>query len=84
MHGRHGWHGDAGVRDEAGEFPSERKFPTDVLPALLVWFHGVRSPITIVASLVCVFVFWSHRANIKRLRDGTEHRFRRSTSGEAV
>jgi glycerol-3-phosphate acyltransferase PlsY len=55
-----------------------------VLPALLAWFHGVRSPVTIVAVLVCIFVFWSHRANIHRLRDGTEHRFRRSKSGEAV
>ncbi|MDP1892120.1 MAG: glycerol-3-phosphate 1-O-acyltransferase PlsY [Gemmatimonadaceae bacterium] len=55
-----------------------------VLPALLVWFHGVRSPLTIVALLVCIFVFWSHRANIKRLRDGTEHRFGRAKSGEAV
>lgn len=54
------------------------------LPVLLAWFHGVRSPITIVAVLVCVFVFWSHRANIKRLRDGTEHRFGRSRPGEAV
>ena len=55
-----------------------------VLPALLAWMYGVRSPLTIVAVLVCIFVFWSHRANIKRLRDGTEHRFGRSKSGEAV
>lgn len=54
-----------------------------VLPALLVWVRGVRSPITIVAVLVCLFVFWSHRANIRRLRDGTEHRVRRKP-GEAV
>lgn len=54
------------------------------LPVLLAWFHGVRSPITIVAVLVCVFVFWSHRANIQRLRDGTEHRFGRSKPEEAV
>jgi glycerol-3-phosphate acyltransferase PlsY len=55
-----------------------------VLPALLVWFRGVQSPLTIVAALVCLFVFWSHRANIRRLRDGTEHRFGRSKPGEAV
>lgn len=55
-----------------------------VLPVLLASFHGVRSPLTIIAALVCIFVFWSHRANIKRLRDGTEHRFGRSNSGEAV
>lgn len=54
------------------------------LPVLLAVFNGVRSPITIVAALVCVFVFWSHRANIKRLRDGTEHRFGHANPGEAV
>lgn len=54
-----------------------------VLPVLLAWWRGVQSPLTIVAVLVCVFVFWSHRANIKRLRDGTEHRFRRAKPGEA-
>ncbi len=54
------------------------------LPVLLAWFDGVRSPITIVAALVCVFVFWSHRANIQRLRDGTEHRFGHSKPGEAA
>lgn len=54
------------------------------LPVLLTWVNGVRSPITIVAVLVCVFVFWSHRANIQRLRDGTEHRFGRSKPGEAA
>jgi glycerol-3-phosphate acyltransferase PlsY len=54
------------------------------LPVLLIGFNGVRSPITIVAVLVCVFVFWSHRANIQRLRNGTEHRFGRSKPREGV
>lgn len=52
-----------------------------VLPLLLFWLNGASSPMTIVAALVCVFVFWSHRANIQRLRDGTEHRFGRKSSG---
>lgn len=55
-----------------------------VLPALLAWLHGVRSPLTIGAALVCLFVIWSHRANIQRLRNGTEHRFGRSTPGEGA
>ncbi|MBA4072696.1 MAG: acyl-phosphate glycerol 3-phosphate acyltransferase [Gemmatimonas sp.] len=54
------------------------------LPLLLAWFEGVWSPITIVAALVCVFVFWSHRANIQRLRDGSEHRFGRAKPGEVA
>jgi glycerol-3-phosphate acyltransferase PlsY len=52
------------------------------LPLLLAWINGMRSPLTIVAVFVSVFVFWSHRANIARLRDGTEHRFGRGRSGE--
>jgi glycerol-3-phosphate acyltransferase PlsY len=54
------------------------------LPALLAWFHGAQSPLTIVAALVCLFVIWSHRANIQRLRNGTEHRFGRSKPGEGA
>lgn len=54
------------------------------LPALLAGFHGLRSPLTIIAALVCLFVVWSHRANIRRLRDGTEHRFGRAKPGEGA
>lgn len=55
-----------------------------VLPVLL-WFRGgLSSPLTLVSLLVCVFVFWSHRANIQRLRNGTEHRFGRKKSGEGA
>jgi glycerol-3-phosphate acyltransferase PlsY len=54
------------------------------LPVLLAWFSGATSPLTIVAVLVCVFVFWSHRANIERLRNGTEHRFSRRQAGEGT
>ena len=54
------------------------------LPVLLAWRDGVRQPLTLIAALVCVFVVWSHRANISRLRDGTEHRFGRATPGEGT
>ncbi|MBI2409106.1 MAG: glycerol-3-phosphate 1-O-acyltransferase PlsY [Gemmatimonadetes bacterium] len=54
------------------------------LPVLLTWFSGAQSPLTIVALMVCVFVFWSHRANIQRLRNGTEHRFSRRPTGEGT
>jgi hypothetical protein len=36
---------------------------------------GVRSPLFVISALVAVFVFWTHRANIARLRRGEEHRF---------
>ena len=33
------------------------------------------TPLLITVTLVALFVFWAHRANIDRLRAGTEHRF---------
>ena len=33
------------------------------------------APLLITVTLVALFVFWAHRANIERLRAGTEHRF---------
>jgi len=47
------------------------------LPILLAIVGGVRSPLFIVSLLVAAFVFWTHRANIGRLRRGEEHRFGR-------
>jgi glycerol-3-phosphate acyltransferase PlsY len=47
-----------------------------VLPiALLAWRHDPRSPIFIASVIIAAFVFWTHRANIGRLRRGEEHRF---------
>ena len=46
-----------------------------MLPVLLGITVGVRSPVFVISSLVALFVFWTHRANIGRLRDGDEHRF---------
>ena len=40
--------------------------------------YGVTSPITIASAVTTVFVFWTHRANIGRLRRGEENRFRRA------
>ena len=45
------------------------------LPALLLATQGPRAPMFIVSLLVATFVFWTHRANIGRLRRGEEHRF---------
>ena len=46
-----------------------------ILPILLALSIGVRSPIFAISVLVAAFVFWTHRANIARLRKGEEHRF---------
>lgn len=40
-------------------------------------------PLLLTVSLVAVFVFWTHRANIARLRAGTEHRFGKRGKGAA-
>jgi acyl phosphate:glycerol-3-phosphate acyltransferase len=56
-----------------------------VLPpciALESLWHGRTwlSPLIFVSLAVSAFVVWRHRGNIKRLLQGTEHRFKRSPS----
>lgn len=46
-----------------------------MLPVLLAITVGMRSPVFVISVVVALFVFWTHRANIARLRDGEEHRF---------
>jgi acyl phosphate:glycerol-3-phosphate acyltransferase len=47
-----------------------------VLPvAILVWSRDPQSPVFIASVIIALFVFWTHRANIGRLRRGEEHRF---------
>ena len=48
-----------------------------VLPVVLAATSGVRSPLFVVSVVIAVFVFWTHRTNIGRLRRGEEHRFGR-------
>jgi glycerol-3-phosphate acyltransferase PlsY len=48
-----------------------------VLPIAAVATLGTASPVLWVSVLVAAFVFWTHRANIGRLRRGEEHRFGR-------
>ena len=45
------------------------------LPIAIAARDGVRSPLFLVSAVVAVFVFWTHRANIARLRRGEEPRF---------
>jgi len=46
-----------------------------VLPTLLLVTLGPRAPLFFVSTLIALFVFWTHRTNIARLRRGEEHRF---------
>jgi glycerol-3-phosphate acyltransferase PlsY len=47
-----------------------------VLPvAILVLYRDPQSPVFIASVIIAAFVFWTHRANIGRLRRGEEHRF---------
>jgi glycerol-3-phosphate acyltransferase PlsY len=45
------------------------------LPILIGVTLGTRSPLFPISILLAFFVFWTHRANIVRLRNGEEHRF---------
>jgi glycerol-3-phosphate acyltransferase PlsY len=45
------------------------------LPILLAATVGAHSPLFAISVAVALFVFWTHRANIARLRAGEEHRF---------
>lgn len=45
------------------------------LPVFLAVSVGARSPLFSVSLLTGAFVFWTHRSNIERLRNGTEYRF---------
>lgn len=53
-----------------------------ILPVLLAVTIGVRTWPFAISVAVAIFVFWTHRANIARLRRGEEHRFgKRDTTG---
>ena len=49
------------------------------------WFHGKlatgdwNKPLFVFAVFVAAMAVWKHRANIRRLMDGTEHRFTRAS-----
>lgn len=55
-----------------------------VLPLAILAMTGPRSPLFGVALVVAGFVFWTHRANIGRLRRGEESRFSRKTRTETA
>jgi glycerol-3-phosphate acyltransferase PlsY len=47
-----------------------------VLPiAIIALYRDPRSPVFMASVVIALFVFWTHRSNIGRLRRGEEHRF---------
>jgi acyl phosphate:glycerol-3-phosphate acyltransferase len=50
------------------------------LTATLAITKGVTSELFLLALALSVFVFWTHRANVGRLRRGEEHRFGKKAS----
>jgi glycerol-3-phosphate acyltransferase PlsY len=46
-----------------------------LLPLILLVTLGAASPLFVVSAIIATFVFWTHRANIGRLRRGEENRF---------
>jgi glycerol-3-phosphate acyltransferase PlsY len=50
------------------------------LPIAIAAWLGVHATIFPVSIAIAAFVFWSHRANIGRLRRGEEHRFGRKAN----
>ncbi len=50
---------------------------TVTLTLAVALMHGPGSPVFLLSVLIAAFVFWTHRANIGRLRRGEEHRFGR-------
>ena len=51
-----------------------------VLPIAIAIIAGIRTPLFAVSVVVAAFVFWTHRANIGRLRRGEEPRFGRKSA----
>jgi glycerol-3-phosphate acyltransferase PlsY len=49
------------------------------LPIAIAILIGLRSPLFAVSVAVAAFVFWTHRANIRRLQRGEEPRFGRKS-----
>ena len=52
-----------------------------VLPLLIAVTNGLGTPLFAISAAVALFVFWTHRANIGRLRRGEENRFGKQGEG---
>jgi glycerol-3-phosphate acyltransferase PlsY len=52
------------------------------LPVAVAVFRGFSSPVFVAAVVIALFVLWTHRSNIQRLRSGTEKRIGRPGTAE--
>ena len=50
------------------------------IPLFVGLVYGVANVTFVAACAIAAFVFWTHRANIGRLRRGEEHSFRRTSA----
>jgi acyl phosphate:glycerol-3-phosphate acyltransferase len=53
-----------------------------VAVGLSVWFFYDRLVLQVALTVLAALVIWLHRANVKRLLNGTENRFGRKKTGE--
>lgn len=51
---------------------------------LAAWLTGRPLPVLVLAIIISAFVIFLHRANIKRLLNGTEHRFTKKPAAPAA
>ncbi len=49
-------------------------FAATTVPLLVFWFEGSVA-LFVATSLIAIIIIWKHRANIERLRSGTENKF---------
>jgi acyl phosphate:glycerol-3-phosphate acyltransferase len=56
-----------------------------LLPTMIFFFHGGLTPLFFISCAIGLFVIWMHRANISRLRAGTESKVgRRKTEKQTT
>ena len=64
-------------------YVSVASIATATLVPLLAALLDARGATVLFCGVVAVFVWWTHRSNLRRLVDGTEHRFGSGRRGEA-
>ena len=71
------WRAPYPISESIGHFEDVERRP---VTSFLVPSTSYYRPLFYVALVTTVFVFWTHRANIQRLRAGTEYRFSRAAN----
>jgi glycerol-3-phosphate acyltransferase PlsY len=50
---------------------------TATLPAYFAWSAPGRMPLVVFGLVMAAFIFFTHRSNVQRMREGSENRARR-------